>query len=308
MVSFNRIPGMMRERPQRTPTPSATSPWPPFPRRILRALVVLSLLDSCPAPSTAHAQVSAADPWPLRDNSFFLEEASTQEPDLVQSILIITRWRDDPGGRWAALFVQDWPLGSERHQITINIPFTWEDDGRQNGFDDIFLDYRYQALFETATVPAFAPRITLILPTADERDEKGRGRLGLDLGLPFSKAIGDLYLNLNLGSTSRFNVKSPGEEGVGEHLWTPYLGGSVIWGVRRWFNLILETFAEFEESTTSPGRTDRDTRWILSPGFRTGWQHGERVLVLGAAVPFGLTSAAEEIGFLAYFSLELPFK
>jgi len=62
------------------------------------------------------------------------------------------------------------------------------------------------------------------------------------------------------------------------------------------FNLMLEAAAVLEEST------------ILSPGFRLGWNLGDRQLVVGAAVPLTRFEGETSVAILTYFSYELPFR
>jgi hypothetical protein len=46
---------------------------------------------------------------------------------------------------------------------------------------------------------------------------------------------------------------------------------------------------------------------IVSPGFRTGWNFGQRQVVLGLAVPF-TSGDVHDKGVIAYGSLEMPFR
>lgn len=242
--------------------------------------------------------------WPLRDNSYFLEEAFNQEEGIFQNILRVIRWEDDPQGAWEARFEQEWPIGGQLHQLSYTIPLRWNE---LDGLDDIAVNYRYQALAETERRPAFAPRLSILLPAAREDLEDGTGETGWEVDLPFSKAVGDVYLHLNAGARFRPDVGTPGGGEVG--LETPFLGASAILRVRPRLDLMLETLAESEESVVGPDATGRGTRWLLSPGFRAGWRlGGGAILVAGAAAPIGLTDTTEEWGVLAYLSYEAPFR
>jgi hypothetical protein len=61
-------------------------------------------------------------------------------------------------------------------------------------------------------------------------------------------------------------------------------------------NLMLEGVVGFEESAT------------LSPGFRRGWNFGERQLVVGLAAPLTRAGGSWTPALLTYLSYELPFR
>jgi hypothetical protein len=62
------------------------------------------------------------------------------------------------------------------------------------------------------------------------------------------------------------------------------------------FHLMLEAVAVVHQSTT------------ISPGFRRGWNIGERQIVIGAAVPITRANGGSTTALLTYFSYELPFR
>ena len=45
----------------------------------------------------------------------------------------------------------------------------------------------------------------------------------------------------------------------------------------------------------------------MSPGFRRGWNFGEKQLVIGSAVPMTRADGRSTAALLTYFSYELPF-
>ena len=61
------------------------------------------------------------------------------------------------------------------------------------------------------------------------------------------------------------------------------------------FNLMLEAFSALDRSTT------------VAPGFRRGWNVGDRQVVVGAAVPLPHVGGTTTAALLTYFSYELPF-
>ena len=88
---------------------------------------------------------------------------------------------------------------------------------------------------------------------------------------------------------------------------SPFLAASSIYRVRQMFNLMLESVLRFDELVDETG-TRRETAFILSPGFRGGWNIGEQQLIVGAAVPITWVAGETEPGLFLYLWYELPFK
>src|SRR6185503_1852379 len=121
------------------------------------------LLLACAASAYAQAQ-----PFEILDNSFLVEEAFNQEPGIFQNIFGI---RADDGGGWEAAFTQEWPLFSQTHQISYTLPYAAVNG--TSGVGDVAIHYRWQALTETASRPAFSPRLSLLVPTSDGSRDAG---------------------------------------------------------------------------------------------------------------------------------------
>ena len=167
----------------------------------------------------------------------------------------------------------------------------------------MFLHYRLQALDETASRPAFSPRVSLVIPTGDAARGRGDGSPGWEVNLPFSKQFGDLYLHWNGGFTHL-----PKAQGVASdhNLLTPRVAASGIWRVRPMFNLMLESVFEWREEIAG-ATTDRGYGTTVIPGFRTGWNVGEAQAIVGLGVPVSFASETTDTGVFGYFSYELPF-
>jgi hypothetical protein len=241
------------------------------------------------------------------DNSFLVEEAFNQEAGVFQNIFGATR----VAGTWAASFTQEWPIATQTHQFSYTL--TWLDTGARAGAGDALLNYRFQATTEGPGRPAISPRASLILPAGRARDGLGRGSAGLQLNVPVSKRTGDWYWHGNAGMTWLPRAEARDESGASpggvirrESLESPFLAGSAIYRLRPMLHLMLETVASFEESPGATG-TVRDTIFTVSPGFRGGWNIGDRQVVVGLAVPVSWSDGRETGAFL-YFSYELPFK
>ena len=240
-------------------------------------LAVATPLLAQPAPASTS---DSSRKFEITDNSFLVEEAFNQERGIFQNIATWTRGDD---GEWDAAFTQEWPAPGMTHQLSYTVPFA--NVGGRRGFGDVLLNYRYQLLQEEDGRPAISPRLSMILPTGREKDGLGAGVVGLQVNGPISKQFGDLYLHANAGWTWLPDV---------EHV--THVAGSAIWRVTPMFNLMLETVFELDASTT------------VSPGFRRGWNVGDRQLVVGAALPLTRAGGATNAALLTYFSYELPFR
>ena len=238
----------------------------------------------------------------LQDNSFLLEEAYNQEPGVVQHIATLRRQGRD---RQLA-FTQEWPIGSQTHQFSYTVPYlsTRNDEGRRvRGFSDVLVNYRFQALYETDRSPAFAPRISAILPTGSERRGLGDGSLGYEINLPFSKIVSDrVTLHANASMNTLFDVQRR----------TPVsfsVGGSAIYAVSREFNLMLESLAERLETVNSDRNIERERALIVSPGFRYAFNLDAGQLVVGVGAPVRFTKGSKpDYGAIAYLSFEHKFR
>ncbi len=241
----------------------------------------------------------------VMDNSFLVEEAYNQEPGVVQHILNVaysSSRRAGPDERALSfLFTQEWPVFTQTHQFAYSIPYSFLDaDGREeSGFEDITLNYRYQAWLETPTRPAFTPSLSVILPTGEAAKGLGDDTVGSQLNLTMSKVVSDRWTVHGNAGASLFPDVS------GHDLVSYNLGASAIYAVSTNFNFMLEAVVDFEEEVDDFGRTDRAAAVVLSPGFRYAINHpGDAQTVIGLAVPIGLTDAAPDFGVFLYASFE----
>jgi DtxR family Mn-dependent transcriptional regulator len=271
--------------------------------RTLQALILCLLI---PAYGRAQADQNAASPasqrpFEILDNSFLVEEAFNQEKGIFQNIFGFQR----SDGAWDFSFTQEWPVGSQAHQFSYTIGFAGFTG--TNGFGDVMINYRYQAMMEDGTTPAFSPRVSVILPTGSR--DFTRNSVGLQINLPVSKQRGDLYLHGNAGFTwfPRADTAPGVNDSARVSLITPHVSASGIYRVKPMFNLMVEGILEFEQFPTISGGKDRETIFTLSPGARGGWDVGDAQLILGAAVPVTWVASDSNAGILLYLSYELPF-
>lgn len=235
----------------------------------------------------------------IQDNSCLVEEAYNQEAGVVQHVGCLRR----QGRDWFFDFTQEWPLGSQTHQLSYSVPYSWlRNDGQPTqGVGDIALNYRFQALYESATTPAFAPRLSIILPSGSVDRGLGNGSVGYEVLLPFSKIVSDrVTLHANVGITSYFDVQ-------GYRPKSYVLGGSVIYAVTRDFNLMFEMLREWEETVSEAREIEREESFTVSPGARYAFNLDAGQLVVGAGAPIRFVKGMPEYGVFFYLSFEHSF-
>src|SRR5262245_1440816 len=236
----------------------------------------------------------------IQDNSFLIEEAYNQEAGHVQHIINLRRQE----GQWQFSFSQEWPIRSQTHQFSYTVPYNF---GGGQALGDVTLNYRYQAMTETDTRPAIAPRIGLVLPSANQIEADGplearEKSYGLEVLLPISKIVSDrVTLNGNVGLRSFFDV-------AGHQPTTYRLGGSAIYAVTRDTNFLVEAIADWVKSVNSLNRLEREFEFTLLPGIRQAFNFAnDAQLVIGAGVPIVLSKGSADTGAFFYLSFEHKF-
>jgi len=240
--------------------------------------------------SLVHAQESE----PIRDNSFFVEEAFNQEKGVVQHISNL--YTDSRFKNFIYTFTQEWPVRNERNQLSYTIPLIYSSQNFRVG--DIFLNYRYQLIEEKNLY--LAPRLSAILPTGAMKD--GNRRAGFQINLPVSYEWKNTFaFHLNAGTTHLWTTKEDNN-----YSFILNYAGSVIWLINSHINLMGEAVYTSAYSNT-PDQIDRFEGFILNPGvrgainFKSGLQ-----IVPGFSTWFDVLN--HENGFFFYLSFEHPFQ
>ena len=244
---------------------------------------------------------------PIQDNSFLVEEAYNQEFGVVQHINTFSR--SSTNHQWLYTFTQEWPIPSQTHQLSYT--FSYVDPGIPSvspGIGDFAINYRYQLIGSGETRIAFAPRITLLLPSGDSRLGRGFGGAGLQTNLPLSWVVNKhVVTHWNVGATlvpSAKNIRGDSAVTAGYNL-----GQSFVWLLRPRFNALLETTWASSQAVVSPSRVQSKQDLLLSPGVR--WAYNFRSglqIVPGIALPVGLGPSAGDKGVFVYLSFEHPFR
>ena len=265
---------------------------------IARHLVAAALLAGPVA-----AQDAASSP--ISDNSFLIEEAYNQEPGVVQHIS--TFIRPDGGGAWAYSFTQEWPFRGSTHQLSYTVPVL-NQSGSGTGLGDIALNYRYQLVARGHDGVHVAPRLSLQIPTGDERRGRGSGGLGLQTNLPLSvRPRPWLALHANAGFTWTPDARNALQESASTL--SGNLGGSAIWLLRPNLNLMLELLWLTTEDVIGPDLQERENALFLNPGVRWAFNFASGLqIVPGVAYTVGLDDGAGADALFLYLSFEHPFR
>jgi hypothetical protein len=263
------------------------------------------------ASSLAVALVAAGSPvaaqLPIRDNSFLVEEAYNQEWGVVQHITTFERLRDVSA--WAATFTQEWPVPSERHQLSYTIPYAKLPTfpGSQTSVGDIALNYRYQVPSDIDRF-AVAPRLSLLFPTGDHLTGHGTGALGWQVNLPVSVTLAPMLVtHLNAGTTWTPSAHLGG--GFESTTLSVGLGGSLIYLLHPKLNIMLETAWASDETLGAIEGTERITSHVVSPGIRAAIDFPSGLqIVPGIAYPIGVGPSNGDDSVFLYVSFEHPFR
>jgi hypothetical protein len=253
---------------------------------------------------TAPTQTSAVAG--IEDNSFLIEEAYNQEQGVVQHISTFSRGVGT--SNWVYAFTQEWPVRGQRSQFSYTIPLAHSADqsGAGTGIGDVAVNYRYQML-GVGGGPAFAPRLSVLLPTGASRRGFGAGGTTLQMNLPFSVTLPARFIaHSNAGISFTPHARNTADAVAASREY--FLGQSLIWLIRRDFNLMVEALWTKAQEVAGPGRTVGTTELLVAPGirgainFRSGLQ-----IVPGFAVPIGVGPSRGERSLFVYLSFEHSF-
>jgi hypothetical protein len=246
---------------------------------------------------------------PIQDNSFLVEEAYNQNFGVVQHISSFTRYWNSKD--WVYTFTQEWPAPwDERQQLSFTIPVQHAGASPDSGvgLGDVLLNYRYQLVGNGDSRVAFAPRVSLVLPTGDSTSLRGTGGVGVQTNLPLSVLLTPtLVTHWNAGAT----FIPQAQDASGDHAFSSgyNFGQSFIWLAYPRVNFMLETVFASAQSVVANDRTQWTNFLYLSPGIRWSYNFKNGLqIVPGIGVPLGIGPSAGEKGVLLYLSFEHPFR
>jgi hypothetical protein len=274
----------------------------------LQAVVAFYVLFHSALPASGQVPDAAKEGPPIQDNSFLIEEAYNQERGVVQHISTFSRmWNSKD---WNYTFTQEWPGPHNwRHQFSYTLTGTHAGGfaGTGAGLGDTAFHYRYQVYGDGNTRWAFAPRVSMLLPSGDVTQGRSLGGVGIQMNLPVSVVLHRRVVShWNAGSTLVPHAQSADHcraATVGYNL-----GQSFIFVAHPRINFLLETAYSRFQSVVSRGRTEWSEATYLSPGVRWAYNFKSGLQIIpGVAMPIGVGESAGERGVFLYLSFEHPF-
>lgn len=265
--------------------------------RALRAPAAACLAMLLPLALPAQSDVK-----PIMDNSFLIEEAYNQEPGVVQHVTTFVHTRGLEG--WLATFTQEWPFGSQRHQLSFTVPVTH--DGEGGGVGDVAVHYRRQ-LREIHPQLSISPRFSVILPTGSVDAGRGKGSPGIEVALPVSYILNERFFGHTNGGL-RITPAAQAPSGATDAIMENFIGQSLVFLAHPRLNFLAEIAWDTQETLVADGVTSRTESFFFSPGVRGAFNFASGMqIVPGIAVPIGLGPSSGDRALFVYLSVEHAF-
>ena len=243
----------------------------------------------------------------IEDNSFYIEEAFNQEPGVVQQISSLS-YSPASTKDIAYSFTHEWPAGSQTHQLSATVLYSFLNGNTISGINDVLVNYRYQ-LFDAADWAAVAPRISLVLPTGNKDKGLGNGVVGVQTNIAASKRLTELVIiHANAGMTilPRVEVVTSAGQTTRRTLTVVNLGGSIILLASPKFNILTEGGANFL-SDINNREVVHSTEIFVNPAIRFAIDIGDLQIVPGIGLPIFFADGTTRPGVFGYLSFEHPF-
>ncbi len=244
----------------------------------------------------------------IEDNSYFIEEAYNQEDGVVQHVSN-GYYKMSPTKDFMYSFTQEWPVGSQKHQFSYTIGYSWLNSNSANGIPDFLINYRYQLTGHDDFI-TLAPRFSVILPTGNENKGLGNGVLGYQFNLPMSKRLTNAFAcHANVGLTLLPGVKTVdlSNNENKNNLLNINMGASVIWLATQKLNLMFEILHNIYRIPNPSNKMVTVHETIVSPGFRYAIDVKQLQIVPGIAIPTTIRDGKSDTGIFFYLSFEHPF-
>ncbi len=239
----------------------------------------------------------------IQDNSFLIEEAYNQEDGVIQHISTF-QW-DRSRRAWVYSFTQEWPTPRQKHQLSFMVPVA-KAAPSGSGLGDIVLNYRYQAVLTERL--AFAPRLSLVLPTGRWQDGYGKGGPGLQASLPVSAdASKHVTVHFNAGAT--WTPRAAGAVGVRRATVDTSAGASAVIHVSSTLDTFVEVFGARVQSVQPDGSIQSTRVMFLNPGVRFAINRPSGLqIVPGIAYTIGVGPSSGSRAIFLYLSFEHPLR
>lgn len=143
-------------------------------------------------------------------------------------------------------------------------------------------------------LPTLAATATAVLPTSDKDSGMGKDAYGWRAGLAASKAVDDFFWHGNVAYGRSDDTRE-----FGQNYWADEkvfsCGAALVFSPTREYDLICETYAEFETEESNL-ETEHRMSWYLTPGAK---YHLSETTDVGLSVPIGLQGDTYEWGIVA---------
>jgi hypothetical protein len=274
--------------------------------RLFRSFFGIALLVAASALSSLgqQSQPAATESAPgIQDNSFLVEEAYNQEDGVIQHINSFMR---SSSGDWVYTFTDEWPLRTEKHQLSVMLAATHSGSFSGDGLGDTAFNYRYQLIGSGESKVAVAPRLSLLVASGDATQGRGFGGTGVQIMLPMSVQHNKwLVTHWNLGTTMIPHQRSAAGDRAAAY--NANLGQSFILQPSKRFNVLMETVWSSNELVVAPDKTVRQQTLLLNPGIRWAYNFKSGLqIVPGVAMPIGVGPSSGQKGVFLYLSFEHP--
>ncbi len=236
---------------------------------------------------------------PVEDNSFLVEEAYNQEVGVYQFINV---WqKNQKTDDWKYTFINEFPVFSQDHQLSYEIPIQFLDSNDKTQLSDIKLNYRYEIIRSEASV--MTGRISLITPTGDYKKGFGSGQSGLEGSMITSVKLSKQWVqHWNLGASITPDAKD--STGMKADNSRYFWGFSQVYLFKDNLNFMLEVAGSHEEETVAADTTTWSQELLVSPSLRYAIDHNGWQYVPGLAFPIGVGDNAGQNEVLLYLSIE----
>lgn len=148
-------------------------------------------------------------------------------------------------------------------------------------------------------LPTLAFKASAVLPTSDDEKGMGKDAYGWIAGLNASKAVDDFFWHGNVAYGRSDDTRE-----FGQSYWADEkvlsCGAALVFSPTREYDLICETYAEFETEESNLETEHRST-WYLIPGAK---YHLSETTDIGLSVPIGVGGDSYDWGVVAKVMFE----
>jgi hypothetical protein len=240
----------------------------------------------------------------LQSNDFLVDTAYLQEENELQHTFTFSRTNHS---NWSAVFNEEIPLGSEKHQLSFSLPAQFVGNGpdRHKGFGDARLEYNYGLIGDSASRLTISPGIGISLPVGSSRKELGAGLIfKLPVGVMLTSRFGS-------NSSAELTYTRSAKNGEGQRADTVgyEIGQSFVWFAKPKLNFLVETVWERSQEVIGHRSVKNEHEFLVSPGVRWAWVFKRGLIVSpGVAAPIGVGPSRGERGIFFYIAFEHLFK